>query len=206
MNLQEQLAKYFISGYWDHWNSRFGHNFWTVHIVRTEEYNDSFVKDELSGKKILEVGGYPGLLMALYHLNGCAVTAIDSPMYRPDHYLDFVERWNFRSIVHDINSGAPPTEETFDAMVMSDVIMHNEGFPTEFMKWAINHCGLIYIVNYANADGNINPPGAHTLRGSWPIPPALLVKSHMESLGAKFSHAKDVADREVIIFKGKSNE
>jgi len=166
------------------------------------DYDKDFVETELGGKSILEIGGFPGVLASLYIARGCKVVAIDSPQYRPDYYLEFAKNRVFQSVAHDINLGPPPIEGHFDAAVMSDVLLHNAGFPSEFMGWAIEHCDKIYILNYPTADGNINPPAEHSLFSGFPVPNSKKIATEMERLGAKISCPnRETGGRELMVFE-----
>lgn len=152
---QEELAKYFDESHWKTFGAEYAHDFWTTHINRTEEYDKIFVH-ELSGKSVLEVGGFPGLLLGAYLLRGAHPTAVDHPGHCSQYYLDFLKRHGVRNTIHDINLGPPPEiqDEHFDVAVMSDVMLHNNGMPLKFLEWLKTHVDEFYLINY-KGDGNV---------------------------------------------------
>jgi hypothetical protein len=203
MNMRETLDKYFTASYWAEWVSEFGHNFFDAHINRTIGYDYVFVKPRLSDKKILEVGGYPGLLMSLYLERGCRVTAIDSPRYRPLVYLEWCEKHGIRSIPHDISTGAPDWGEHFDAAVVSDVFLHMEGFPSRFLKWLIENCDSVYLINYSEGgDDHVRKDiEGHTLKAGFTLPLAKVIEEEMNKLGADLVFMDKVEGRDILEFR-----
>lgn len=200
------LLKYFPEGYWEKWSDVFGHDFISAHIDRTIQYNDRF-GDRIAGRKILEVGGYPGLLISMYLERGCDVVAIDSPKYRPQYYLDWCSSKFVYSIEHDINSGPPPLndEEHYDFAIMSDVLLHNEGFPSEFLGWVISHCSNVILLNYPG-EGDIKSPSNHTLEAGFPIPQDEKISSKMLELGGELILKDEVGGRVLLEYTKKRNE
>jgi hypothetical protein len=181
MRYSEELAKYFLPEHWTEFEKQLSHNFWNVHIDRTEQY-DKFFISRLKGKKILEVGGFPGLLLAAYLLRENTPVAIDHPDWVPKYYQDFLLRHGIRNTVHDINLGPPPelTDEHFDVTVMSDVLLHNNGLPIDFLNWLRTHTDEFYMINYKH-DGNIVKATRMDLRSGHNIASPELIASFMGS-------------------------
>jgi hypothetical protein len=204
MNLKENLSKYFTEAYWADWAGEFGHNFFDAHIDRTLGYDQAFVYHNLSGKSVLEVGGYPGLLIALYLERGCKVTAIDSPRYRPSIYLEWCERHGVTSIAHDVAKGVPELDGHFDACVMSDVLLHNEGFPSTFIGWVLDHCDVFYMLNYTGGDDRVRADReGHTLKSGFPMPTGDTIIKELERLGGELVQRGATSGRELLEFRKK---
>lgn len=205
MTFYEKIMDFFPSGYWHEWHVMFGHDFLAAHLMRTAEYQMDFIYSDFKYKDILEIGGFPGLAMATYKMNGCnSVTAIDSPDYRPKWYLEFCEIHGIPSIPHDINRGKLDLPRKYDIAVMSDVLMHNSGFPSDFIKGVLEDCRLFYMLNYRGTDGNINPPSIHNLHAGFPIPDKLKIIKAVEALGAECIEFMLTGEgRELLIFESK---
>jgi hypothetical protein len=152
----------FTPGYWEKWEQDHGHNFYDVHFARTVEYDAEFIRD-LSEKTVLEVGGYPGLETAALLNRGALVTVLDSPEYTPDHYKKFLEKHKVEQIVWDIVQGKPRIDRKWDVALMSDVLMHIDGFPYEFMDWLFDSVGVLILSNYPSTEKTTINARAHTL-------------------------------------------
>jgi hypothetical protein len=204
--LKDRLIEQFPADYFEKWERKFGHSFISAHMNRTFEYDKEFIAPELAGHSVLEVGGYPGLLVADYLFRGCKVTAIDSPHYRPEEYVRFAEAKFFYSIQHDINLGAPPlaSESRFDFCVMSDVLLHNESFPSEFIAWALDHCNKFYMLNYPEQVGTIRHAAqGHSLHAGYELPKKEAIIEEMALLGAKITSERLVGGRDLLVFEKK---
>lgn len=201
----EDLKEYFDDRYWDAWHSKFGHDFLAAHWDRTLDYIRVFIERDIAGRNVLEVGGYPGLLVAVYLRFGATVSTIDSPKYIPEPYLRWTRAAGVKINVHDILTGAPNLEDHYDVAVMSDVLLHNDGFPTEFMSWLVRHAGKIYLVNYGGENENVVAGKEHTLEAGFSsglLSAPVLVKA-MSDLGAKLVREEKVGDSRILhVFEG----
>jgi len=203
----EQLGALFPQGYWKKWEDRFQHDFWNCHFARTDDYDRDFIYRELSNKRILEVGGYPGLLMGVYKLRGCEVVAVDAPQYRPEYYLEWCKSQGIISLEHDIHKGRLVLPGRFDIAVMSDVLLHNSGFPSEFMRGLIEDCDEVYLLNYKDgAQGKIERGQICNLEVGFPLPSPENVIEEMKSLGAKISYQGESAGRTLLVFKKENQD
>lgn len=206
--LSLHLGNAFPDGYWNKFDSEFGHSFYGAHADRTLEY-DQRLYEIISHKKVLEVGGFPGLEVAWLLKSGCEVDCIDSPDYRPDYYLDWCMENDVRSIPCDIVKDVSVCRENlpliYDIALMSDVLLHVEGFPVEFMKWLCGTSKEIILINYPG-DAKIVEAKGHNLKvGFHSIPSDDNLKEFMESNGAKFIETIEIESgkRHINRFKGK---
>lgn len=191
----------FPDDYWEHFYKEFGHDFVDAHYARTAVYESKFFSD-LQGKRVIEAGGYPGLLIAAYILSGIdVVCAFDHPDYRPAYYLSWMKEMGIPSIEHNFNSGYPegPIPEA-DVMVMSDVLLHNGGFPTKFIEWALSHVKEIYLINYEGS-GPVLESREFDLKKGFRVPNSTAIIAHMHTLGASCSRRDSSADRSLLVFK-----
>jgi hypothetical protein len=208
MTFSEEILNYFPPDYWGKWERMFGHDFAACHMARTSEYDIDFVARDFKDKTVLEVGGFPGLEIALYFMRNIkSVVAIDHPDYRPEWYLAWADEHFVKSIAHDTNKGAPPMSDDahFDVMCMSDVLLHNSGFPSEFLAWCIGHCDKIYMLNQTG-ETTVQPAGIMNLHSGFSMPKSQHIISEMERLGAKISYTGESGGRNLLIFEGKTNE
>jgi len=161
MITEQSLKEYFPIDYWTKFEEQFQHNFFAEHLMRTMQYGLIF--EQFKGKNVLEIGGFPGLEVALLHKLGCDVECIDSPKYRPDYYLNWCRDNEISSISHDIIEGGLNLEEFYDVAIMSDVLLHINGFPSEFIKSIIKQCDKFVMINYSNTSGIIRKAVGHDL-------------------------------------------
>lgn len=200
--MREALEKSFPEGYWKQWEAQFGHNFFDSHFARTLEYHSDMGED-LRGKAVLEVGSYPGLEAAwLLHI-GCRVTALDSPQYNPDYWQEWLKSKGLNQIVHDIVQGAPEIDGRWDAAVMSDVLLHVDGFPIEFFKWLLKSCDKVYLLNYPGGDMQMVPAKGHTLERGHTITGKQHIIALAESCGKSLLKTLTTGGRELLVFGAK---
>jgi hypothetical protein len=203
--LREAIASAFPPGYWHPFLAQFGHDFFEVHFPRTAEY-DLLLGERLAGKKILEVGGFPGLLAAWYLSLGCDLTTIESPEWFPDWYKTWAQGKGIACHVHDIVSGAPALEGRWDVVSVSDVLIHMDGMPLGFLSWAAAHGDRILLAHYPwthpGLDYDANPGAARTgtLRRSWRLPCADELRAIMKRFGMELEEKLATSDREILLF------
>jgi hypothetical protein len=207
LNLVGYIGSIFPEGYWKNFENEFGHSFLNVHLNRTLEY-DMVLGEKISHKKVLEVGGFPGLEAAwLLHRQPESIDIIDSPLYVPDFYWNWIYSIDadIHVHVHDITSGEPDIGGGFDVAIMSDVLLHIDGFPMKFMVWLAGAADEIHLINY-KGDAKISNAKGHNLRaGHNSIPSNEEMIAFMESAGAKHIETIPIidGDRQLISFKGK---
>lgn len=199
--LDRHLDIDFPAGYWDKWRGEFGHSFVSTHKQRTLEYDDA-LNEIISHKKVLEVGGFPGLETSWLLYRKCQVETIDSPNFRRDYYLDWCKNKNVISYEHDIVLGAPSFEHFWDVSIVSDVFMHIEGFPIDFMKWLIKNSETVILSNYSQRDGTIFPAIRHDLHQGFSIPSTETLTEFMKSNGAKLVNKFTIPSaRDILVFE-----
>lgn len=203
--LRKHLENAFPPEYWEEFSKEFGHNFFNAHIDRTLEY-DTVLNEKISHKTVLEVGSFPGLELAWLLNCQCRVTPLDSPNYRPKYYLDWVESKDLASFEHDIVTGEWGIEldGRWDVCIMSDVLLHIEGFPSDFMSYIIKNCEDIYLINYPGDSQIVEAKGHNLKQGHASIPSDEALRVFMEASGATFVETivLESGNRHLNIFKG----
>lgn len=199
------LAKYFPEGYWEEFARVWGHNFFEVHVWRTIEYYKKFIKD-MGGKTVLEIGGFPGLLLSAYLEAGAKPTSLDSPEYRPDWFVKWLRERDIMSFTHDIVKGYPSFLKglRYDYAVISDVLMHIEGYPEEFLAGLATNADKIIFLSYSSNEGPKPKAISHSLFTSWPHTGQDEIVKHMTSCGCKLIENAFVteANRHIVILEG----
>jgi hypothetical protein len=201
MGLKEDLAAMFPKDYWGPFRADFQHDFFEYHMPRTVEY-DRLLKEKIQGKTVLEVGGYPGLLTAYWISIGCTVETIESPNWFPDWYKAWAEEKKYPHHVHDIITGAPALEKRFDWITISDVFIHMDGLPVEFIRWAVEHGDKILLAHYPGKNF-LNPAKNGTLRNTWDMPTTSMISNLIESFGGEVEEELSTNDRVLLIYSGK---
>jgi hypothetical protein len=198
MGLKENLAAQFPDKYWNHFHADFMHNFFDLHMPRTEEY-DNLLRKELAGKKVLEVGGFPGLMVSWLLDMKCDVTTIESPDWFPDWYREWAESKKYPHHVHNIIDGIPPVDGRWDWITISDVLIHMDGIPTDFLMWAVKHSDRVLLSHYPGKN-YVNKAVSGTLRRTWDMPTTSNLEAMMLTCGAKMVERLVTNDREILIF------
>lgn len=206
-DLANEIAGMFAPGYWTVIAKELGHNFFDTHLERTYEYDRRFIQD-LKGKKVLEVGSYPGLLTAFLLYRGANVTVLDSPIYNSDIYRDFLKSKDVNQIVHDIVAGAPKLKgkRHWEAAIMSDVLLHIEGFPYDFIEWLLNHCDRLYFINYQSSETMAVPAKHHNLHTGYTILGEEAVAKWAEGLGFKVESSEGISDRRMLVIISRKKD
>jgi len=196
----------FPDGYWDIWQKQYNHSFFDLHWNRTINYFAAFINDfwKLS---VLETGGYPGLLLAIYKAAGAAeITSIDSPRYRPEHYLEWCKSQGIRSIEHDIVQGSPNMLGHWDVGVVSDVLLHIDGVPEDYLIWLGKSCDRVLISNPPkNPLDRLGPAHNHSLDALFHVADQAQLTDIMAKAGMKFHQSliikSDSEDRLCLDFR-----
>lgn len=201
--MKQILANKFPAGYWGNWDREFGHNFFDTHIARTIVYADMF-GSHLTGKRILEVGGFPGLAMAMYEeFNPSHITAVDHPDYSPGWYTDWAQSRKIEVVKHDISKGEPNIRGRWDIAVMSDVLLHVDGFPVLFFGWMLRHCSKVYMINFEGSVEYIKDAVKGDLKSGFPICRYEIMSTLAKAIGGDFESLTRVDDRrQLLILKG----
>ena len=187
--------------YWAEIQKLMGHDFYRQHKDRTTAYIDHFVQHVPLTDGILEIGGYPGLLLgALRQAGYLFLTSIDSPKYRPQIYLDWCKDHYILSIEHDICNGALPINVRFDTAIMSDVLLHIEGFPLEFIKWTVQHCGQLILINFPGQAMVVTAPKSHSLDIGFSLPSSEVIGDAIKDF-AKIVKEVKIVDRILLVIK-----
>lgn len=199
-DLATKLKASFPEGYWNHFHGEFTHNFFDVHLERTLEYDQTF-GDLLRGRRILEIGGYPGLLVAYYRLLGCSVQTLEHPGWIRPFYQTWAADKVDRMIMADIVQG-PPSEPVgdFDVAVMSDVLLHVDGFPSRFMEWLAKAAPLLIIANYPGSSSVRRVEGG-SLYKWWDVPRPTELDAQMKSFGTELVSSYATKDRRISVYK-----
>lgn len=197
----------FPAGHWSRFGEIFGHNFFDIHYQRTLEYDQEFIRG-WSGKTVLEVGGFPGLETAALLCRGCDVTVMDSPLYTSPTYMNFLARYDVEQIVHDVVSGPPKINRKWDIGLMSDVLMHIDGHPFDFMGWLYKSCGTVVLINFFSQEPNARPARDHCLeRGHTTWGGSNIIVDAIDNHGMELvKHATTFAGRELIVLKHKEEK
>lgn len=204
---REELANMFPRSHWAAFDSAFGHNFFDVHYDRTMQYDQEFIRS-WNGKTVLEVGGFPGLETAALLFRGCKVTVIDSPLYSSSTYMEFLAEHDVEQIVHDIVTGAPKIDRKWDICLISDVFMHIDGHPYDFMDWVYKHAETVVLISYLSTDASRHPAKAHNLhQGYGSLGGDKIIVDAIENHGMELvKHATTFAGRELIVLKQKGTK
>lgn len=207
--MQEQIDEMFRFNkeYWREWEVAHSNNFYDSHFHRTLEYDADFIRD-LSGKTVLEIGGYPGLEVAFMIYRGAKVTVLDSPEYNPSFYQEFLRRNNIDQIVWDIVSGDPKISRKWDVAIMSDVLMHISGFPYKFMDWLFDSANKVILLNYRdNYDsGDVPEAMTHTLYSGFRILDGDKIIELAKKKNMHLADRKVIASRDAIFLERDKDE
>ncbi len=205
ITLKESLARQFPPDYWHPFLTDFGHDFFEVHFPRTAEY-DRLLRDRMAGKRVLEVGGFPGLLAAWYLEMGCALQTIESPDWFPAWYQAWAKEKGMEVHLHNIIEGAPDLEGRWDWVSVSDVLIHMDGMPLGFLEWAAAHADYLLLAHFPwthpGLDYDPNPGAARsgTLRRSWRMPAVGELRAIMTRFGMTLEERLEASDRELLLF------
>lgn len=208
---REDLRKCFPDGYWQEFQDQFGHNFFEVHVDRTIEY-DEVLGEIIANKRVLEVGSFPGLETAWLLSRGCIVTPVDSPNYIPQYYTEWLYTKDLDEdvFVLDISSKESVSNSllvktvgfVWDFALISDVLLHIDGFPTDFVKWATSRCNKIIFINYIGGDALLTPSKGHDLHRGHSLPSHDRVVEWMSENGMpKVQRISLKSNREILIFE-----
>lgn len=198
---REDLARKFEPGYWEEIVKELGHNFFDTHVGRTLEYDEKFIHS-FTGKTVLEVGGYPGLETVAIVDRHATLTVLDSPQYNSQVYRELLKRYGVEQIVWDIVAGDPKIDRRWNYGLMSDVLLHIEGFPFDFMDWLFIHCDTVILSNYPSGERNAAPAKSHTLHQGFPYLGEDAVIERYVGLGAELISKENYQARCVVTMKG----
>lgn len=201
--LREKLKAQFDERHWNLWNGEYGHDFFELHFKRTWEYDQAF-GDLIQGKTILEVGGYPGLLISLYLHRQCKVDTIESLEWTRDHYRVWAKEHGVTLNDHDLIQGDPHLSGLWDFAVMSDVHLHLDGFPKPFMEWLVRHSIRVIICWEPGKEGLYPDAKSGSMRRVFPMPTEEVFVSRMEECGAELDFKNNTEYRQILIFRRKT--
>ena len=201
MDFKSTIKGCFGADHWLMFAQQFGHHFFDTHWTRQIVYDIEFIQG-MKDKTVLEVGGFPGLETANLMFRGAKVTVLDSPDYIPDYYQAFVSRYGLRQIVWDIVQGAPPIEDTWDCAIVSDVLMHINGFPDKFLEWLFAHCKMVILINYLSGYEEILPAKEHTLHTSFAYLGQDALTKYFTGKGYELIEGRHIENRVALFFKG----
>lgn len=201
--LLEQLLTQFPEDHWNWWHQEFTHDFVALHGPRTVWY-DEVLGDTIAGTRVLEVGGFPGLLASWLLHRECQVETIEHPSWVPEWYM----KWRaekYPCTLHDITTGEPehiPTVVRWDWAIMSDVLLHLDGFPTAFLEWLIPRVDNFMLCQYPGKSHAVQPCVGGSLKRVFPVPhrDALIVR--MAAMGAELVETWTGHSREMFHFTG----
>lgn len=201
LEILEKLLAQFPAKHWKLWQQEFGHDFFELHGPRTAWY-DEVLGGKIKGKRILEVGGFPGLLASWLLHRKCSVTTIEHPSWVPDWYMEWREG-KYPFWIHDITTGAPThiaDQATWEWATMSDVLLHLNGFPTAFMQWLVERCDNIMLCQYPGDGSTIQPCMGGSLKHVFSTPHREVLIERMQVLGAELDQSWLGHDRELFHF------
>lgn len=202
MGLKEDLAAQFPDKYWNNFHAEFTHDFFAVHIDRTLKY-DELLREKFKGKKVLEIGGYPGLLLSWYQNMGCQVEAIDGPNHFPEWYRAWLRSKKITSHCHDLLAGEPAVEGYWDWAMVSDVFIHMDGYPEKFLEWLTTRVDRLCMIHYAATTNHAVPVATSgTLKNTWDQPTTANIIEYMGSkFKLKLEETIPLDPRVILIFK-----
>jgi len=202
--LLEHLGAQFPPDYWAQWHQEFGHDFFTLHGPRTAWY-DAVLGDTLAGARVLEIGGFPGLLAAWLLHRGCTVETIEHPEWLPDWYVTW-RTGRYACTVHDVTTGAPaekfPVGHGWDWAIMSDVLLHLDGFPFDFLAWVIARVDHFALCQYPGKQPAAQPCVGGSLKRVYATPARGALIERMGAMGAELVESWEGHDRELFHFRG----
>ncbi len=202
-DLLERLLTQFPESHWALWNQEFGHNFFELHGPRTVWY-DEILGDTIAGARVLEVGGFPGLLASWLLHRGCEVETIEHPAWVPEWYM----KWRaekYPCTLHDITTGPPehiPTVARWDWAIISDVLLHLDGFPSAFLEWLVPRVDNIMLCQYPGKVPNTLPCVGGSLKKVYPTPRWGALVVSMAAMGAEVVETWTGHSRELFHFTG----